>query len=75
MGIAEIFAFIRALPEMVKALDRMVSALQQLRQDKIDEALDEIKGEVAIQVQLLTTAKNDEERKAALLALARATAK
>ena len=72
MGIAEIFAFIRALPEMVKALDRMTSALLQMKQDQIDKELDSIRKDVDIQIQILTTAVNDEQRKKAILDLSRA---
>ena len=67
---AEVLAFIRSLPEIVKVLSEIVSTLKQLRTDSINKELDAIKSEVDSKIKLLILAGNDDERKQALLALA-----
>jgi hypothetical protein len=75
MGVAEVIAFFKALPELVKVMGEVVAALKEMKQESIDKAIETIKNDVDVQIQILTQAKNDEERKAALLALSRAIAK
>jgi hypothetical protein len=72
MGIAEIFAFFKALPELVKVMGEVVSSLKQLRQDSINRELDSIRNEFDTNIKKLTMAVNDEQRKKALLDLNRA---
>lgn len=72
MGMAEIIAFIRALPELVKVMGEVVNALRQMKQDAIDRELEKIRNEVDSNIQKLTAAKTDEERKKILLDLNRA---
>lgn len=73
MGFGEIVLFIRSLPEILKVLGNINDSLQQIKRDSINKELDKIKEEIDRQIQLLTTAKNDEDRKKALLSLVRAT--
>lgn len=72
MGFAELIAFVRALPELVKVMGEVVSSLRQMRQDSIDRELESIRKDVDTQIQILTTAANDETRKRAILDLSRA---
>ena len=73
MSITAIFAFIKALPEMVQVLGEIAATLKQMKQDKIDEELAKIQNEVDTHIQILEGARSDEERKKALLALKLAT--
>lgn len=72
MGIAEIIAFFKAVPQIVAVLGEVVSSLKQLRQDAIDKELETVRKEVDVQIQNLILAGNDEQRKKALLELSRA---
>jgi hypothetical protein len=69
MGIAEIIAFLKALPEMVKVLGDISDNLKQLKIDSINKELETIKNDVAIKIQTLTLAKTDDERKKAIIDL------
>lgn len=75
MGFAEVIAFIKALPEIVKFLNEISSTLRQLKQDSIDRELESIKKEVDSNIQKLITAKSDSDRKQALLELSRVMGK
>lgn len=70
MGIAEIFAFIRALPELVKVMGEVVSSLRHLRQDAIDRELDSIKSDVSETLKKIEGAKTNEDRKRLSMELA-----
>jgi len=72
MGFAELIAFFKALPELVKVVGEVVSSLKQLKQDAINNEIASIKKEVDVQIQTLILAVNDEQRKKALLDLSRA---
>lgn len=63
MGFAEIIAFVRALPELVKVMGEVVSALQQIKQDSIDKQLEKIKTDVSETLKKIEGAKTNEERK------------
>lgn len=70
MGIAEIIAFFKALPELVKVLGEVVSALQQLKQDSINREMDAIKSDVSKTLKQIEGAQTNEERKKLALELA-----
>jgi len=72
MGFAELIAFFKALPELVKVVGEVVSSLKQLKQDAINNEIASIRKEVDVQIQTLILAVNDEQRKKALLDLSRA---
>lgn len=69
MGIAEIIAFIRALPELARVMGEVVSSLRQLRQDAIDRELDSIKSEVSETLKKIEGAKTNEDRRRLALEL------
>lgn len=73
MGFMEIVAAIRSIGEIAKRLGEISQDLKDLRRDSILKEVESIQKEVDIKIQTLILAKNDEERKAALLALARTT--
>lgn len=70
MGIAEIFAFFRALPELVKVMGEVVSTLKQLKQDQVDKELEKIKSEVATTLKQIEGAQTNEDRKRLSMELA-----
>lgn len=70
MGFAEIIAFVRALPELVKVMGEVVSALQQIKQDSIDKQLEKIKTDVSETLKKIEGAKTNEERKNLAMELA-----
>ena len=70
MGFAEIIAFFRALPELVKVLGEVVTSLKQLRQDAIDSELAKIKSDVDITLKQIAGAQTNEDRKKLALELA-----
>lgn len=70
MGIAEIFAFFKALPEMVRVLGQINESLIQLKRDSINKELESIKTEFNKKIHLLIIAKDDNERRKAILDLA-----
>lgn len=53
-------------------MGEVVNALRQMKQDAIDRELEKIRNEVDSNIQKLTAAKTDEERKKILLDLNRA---
>lgn len=69
MGVTEIIAFIRAFPALVEEIKSLRLEISGLRMEAIDKELSSIRNEVNTQIQILTAAKNDEDRKKALLAL------
>lgn len=70
MGVTEIFAFIKALPEMVKVLGRILDTLEGLRAEAIHKELDQIKSDVATTLKQIEGAKTNEDRKRLSLELA-----
>ena len=70
MGMMEIIAFFRSLPEIARVLGQIVNALEQLKRDAINREMESIKSEVDGAIQKLILSKTDDQRKAALLALA-----
>ena len=66
----EIIAFFRSLPEIARVLGQIVNALEQLKRDAINREMESIKSEVDGAIQKLILSKTDDQRKAALLALA-----
>jgi hypothetical protein len=70
LGIAELIAFFRALPELVKVMGEVVSTLQQLRQDSIDKELSKIKSDVSETIKKIEGAQTNEDRKRLALDLA-----
>lgn len=63
MGIGEIIAFIRALPEAVKILGQIVNSLEQLKQDSINRQIEIIKSDVTTTLKQIEKAGTNEERK------------
>lgn len=63
MGIAEIFAFIKALPEMVKILGQIASSLEHLKQESINKELESIRKDVSATLAQIEKAATNEERK------------
>lgn len=70
MGIAEIIAFFKALPELVRVMGEVVSGLRQLRQDAIDRELDSIKSDVSETLKQIEGARTNEDRRRLALELA-----
>jgi hypothetical protein len=70
MGLAEIFAFFKALPMIANALNEVVMALKQMKQDSINKELDIIKADVGATLKKIEGAKSAEERKVLALELA-----
>jgi len=70
MGIAEIIAFLKALPALVEALREVRDDIKQLRQDSIDRTLEGIKADVAETIRNIEGAKSNEDRKRLAMELA-----
>lgn len=70
MGFAELIAFVRALPELVKVMGEVVSSLKQMRQDSIDKELSQIRGDVATTLKRIEGAQTNEDRRRLALELA-----
>jgi hypothetical protein len=63
MGIGEFFAFIKALPEIVKLLGRVASALESLKLEYINKQLDDYRADVSQTLKQIEGATSNEERK------------
>lgn len=72
---AEIFAFLKALPKIVDLLSDINQSLKDLKREAMDKAIDSIKNEYNGKIQALMKAVSDDERKKALLDLYNATHK
>lgn len=75
MGLVEIMAFLKALPLLVESVNRLVSGLDSLRMDAVNASLDSYKKEVNEKITKLVISKDDNERKAALIELAKSLGK
>lgn len=69
MAIAEIFAFFRSLPEIVKILGQINDSLISLRKESIQRELDKIKSDFNTKLTVLIASKTDEERRKNLIDL------
>ena len=67
---ATIMAALAALPEIVKVLGEVASALKQLRQDSINKELEKIKTDVSKKLLEVEGAQTNEERRRLALELA-----
>lgn len=70
MGLAELFAFFRALPELVKVMGEVVSSLKQLKQDSVDRELEKIRSDVSTTLKQIEGAQTNEDRRRLAMELA-----
>ncbi len=71
MGIAELTAFIKALPLLVEEFKAMRTTLNQIYVDKKNSELDQFKGEIYAELDKIILAKNDNDRKNSIVALSK----
>jgi hypothetical protein len=70
MVFADVIAFIKALPELVRVMGEVVSTLNKLRQDAIDKELEKIRYDVSETLTKISNAKTDADRSRLSLELA-----
>jgi hypothetical protein len=70
MGFAEIIAFFKALPEIIKILGEINNTLKQLQKEAIEKELALIRSEVKETLTKIEKANTHEERKILALELA-----
>lgn len=70
MIFADIIAFIKALPEIIKVLGEIHSTLKQLQKESLDKELAKIRSEVNETLTRIEKAKTNEERKTLAIELA-----
>ena len=70
MDIAALWAFFKALPQLVAIMGEVVDALKQLRQDSINNSLNQIKSDVASTLKQIEGAQTNEDRKRLAMELA-----
>lgn len=71
MGIAELTAFIKALPMLVEEFRAMRTTLNQVYVNAQNKDLDQFKGEMYAELDKLILAKTDEDRKSGIVALSK----
>ena len=71
MGVAEIVAFLKALPELVNVVQNLQGELSQLRLDIANKNLEEFKNEVTKELDSIILAKTDADRKSGIVALSK----
>lgn len=71
MGIAEITAFIKALPMLVEEFRAMRTTLNQMYVSKQNNDLDQFKGEMYAELDKIILAKTDDDRKNGIVALSK----
>ena len=62
MSWALVISFLKSLPELVQAFNRMADAIEKYRLDAIDKKIDVIRQETNLQIDALLKAKTNEER-------------
>lgn len=70
MGFAELIAFVRALPELVRVMGGVLDELRNLRQDAINRELESIRKDVSITLKQIEGAQTNEDRKRLAMELA-----
>lgn len=71
MGVAEIVAFLKALPQLVNVVQNLQGELSQLRLDIANKNLEEFKNEVTKELDSIILAKTDADRKSGIVALSK----
>ncbi len=71
MGVAEIVAFLKALPQLVNVVQNLQGELAQLRLDIANKNLEEFKNEVTKELDSIILAKTDADRKSGIVALSK----
>lgn len=71
MGVAELFAFFKALPELVNVVQNLQGELSQLRLDIQDKKLEELRNEVTKELDSIILAKTDADRKSGIVNLSK----
>lgn len=63
MGFAEVIAFFKALPEIIKVLGEINATLKQMQKESIEREILKIRQEVDETINKIEKAKTSEERK------------
>jgi len=71
VGIAELTAFIKALPMLVEEFRAMRTTLNQMYVSKQNNDLDQFKGEMYAELDKIILAKTDDDRKNGIVALSK----
>jgi hypothetical protein len=71
MGVAEIIAFLKALPELVGVIKNLQESINTLSLDIKNKNLEDFKSGVTKELDAIIMAKNDNDRKNGIVALSR----